>query len=554
MTKKIADADLNVAKRSFAAMFGIFLSRCSGVVRVILINAFFGAQVTLDAFNTAFRFPNSLRDLFADGALSAAFMKTLIDERLKGAEEERELIRFVIGFFFTVTLILALLGIFFAKPFISLISPKAWLTGSAIILATHLFQILIFYLPLTMLNAVVMALLGVHNMNFRAMNSSIFLSVGMLSMALLLAPLCHYWHVSAIYGLAYGALFGAILQLIYQSIPLFPFELFRRPCFNPKAWFHFKPLREVLWLMTPRMLGQGATTLALMINTFFALHLGHGTMTYVATTVTIIQVPIGLFGVATGFASLPVLTQTINQKDYAKFSQLFVDGLQLTLWFSLLTIIAIVIFVIPGYHVIFQHGKIHYTDSIKNGLLICAYSSGILFSTCSKVLVSALYALNRAWFIAYNSLLYLIVSAFFTFYLTPKFGLIGLGIAFGLGSAANFWLNYFLIYHAYTAQHYSTYPFAAAGRFFKTKLGLYSIASFFVSLLGILFIAQFWQKYEYYMGKALDFKTAFAIDFFGGILFTLITILITLHIGPPATRALTKRYCEKLFRFLRKGS
>jgi putative peptidoglycan lipid II flippase len=545
---KNSTLNLSVTKRSFAAMFGVLLSRASGVIRTILVNAIFGANITMDAFNTAFRFPNSLRDLFADGALSAAFMKTLIDEKTKGFEEEKKLIGVVTGVFFTITLLLALLAVFYAKPFIALISNQLFAHSGGLILATHLFQMLAFYLPLTMLNAIVMAILGVHNMNFRAMNGSIFLSVGMIFGALVLTPLFMHYHTSGIYGLGVGALLGAVLQLIYQIMPVLKLKLFPIPCFNPKFWFHYEPLRRVLWMMAPRALGQGASTLALMINTFFAIQLGQGAMTYVATTIIIIQVPIGLFGVATGFASLPVLTESINRKDYFGFSKLFIDSIDITLWLSMFMAFAFALFVIPAYHLVFQHGKIQYADSLQNGLALCAYSTGIIFSTGSKVLINGLYALNRTWFIVYNSLLYLIVSTIFTAFLTPIFGLIGLGFAFGLASAANFWLNYYLVSYAFESQEFGISPFAAGGRYFPSKLLSFSGLSFALSILGIWLINNFWSSYTQIMGEPLTMKISASIVIFGGLLFSLITFLLTFSSGPAPLRQPCERLVARLFK------
>jgi putative peptidoglycan lipid II flippase len=215
----------SIVKRSFAAMSGVFISRFSGVIRTIIVNAVFGANVLLDSFNLAFRFPNSLRDLFADGALSAAFMKTLVDEKAKGVAHEKTLISIACGFFLFITLLLSLFAVLYARPFVALISDAQFAASGGLDLATHLFQLLIFYLPLTMLNAIVMAILGVHNMNFRAMNGSLFLSVGMIIGAIGLAPLCKFVSLSPIYGLTVGALLGAVMQLIYQILPLLKYSM-----------------------------------------------------------------------------------------------------------------------------------------------------------------------------------------------------------------------------------------------------------------------------------------------------------------------------------------
>lgn len=523
---------LIVAKRSFAAMCGVLLSRASGIIRTMVVNAVFGANVMLDSFNMAFRFPNSLRDLFADGALSAAFMKTLIDEKLKGFDEEKELISIVSGFFLTITLLLTIIAVIFAKPFIAFISTAHFAQSGGLKLATHLFQMLAFYLPLTMLNAVVMGILGVHNMNFRAMNGSLFLSVGMIIGALLLSPLFILLHYHGIYGLGMGALLGAFFQLVYQIIPVIRLHLLPFPSFNPYRWLHSAPLKEMLWMMAPRALGQGASTLALMINTFFAIQIGQGAMTYVATTIIIIQVPIGLFGVATGFASLPILTEAINKKDYPAFSKLFVDSIDITLWLSMLMTLACALFVIPAYQLIFQHGHIHYLDTLQNGLTLSAYASGIIFSASSKVLINGLYALNRTWFIVYNSLLYLIINATLTAILTPIFGLQGLGFAYGLASAANFWLNYYLVYYAYSSQHCGISPFSAGGSFFQPKLLSFSAMSFVLSILGIWLINNFWTVYPKIFNMPLTMLTSGTIMLIGGGLFGLLSFLLTMSYGP----------------------
>jgi len=547
MGKSEVDKELDtpsIGKRSFAAISGVLLSRGSGVIRTVIINATFGANVLMDSFNTAFRFPNSLRDLFADGALSAAFMKALVDEKPKGIEAEKKLISVIAGFFLAITLLLAIIAMVFAKPFIALISDQQFVHSGGLDLATHLFQILAFYLPLTMLNAVVMAVLGVHNMNFRAMNGSLFLSVGMILGALGLAPLLHYCGFNAIYGLGIGALLGAFMQLIYQVWPLFKLNLIGLPCFNFTEWRRYSPLKQVLWMMAPRALGQGASTLALMINTFFAIKIGQGAMTYVATSIIIIQVPIGLFGVATGFASLPVLTNAINKKDTNQFSQLFTESIDITIWLALLTVIAFALFMIPAYNLVFQHGKITYLDTLANCTAICAYATGILFSAGSKVLINGLYALNSTRYIVYNSLVYLAFNATLTAILAPMYGLLGIGLAYGIASAANFWLNYYLVFLAYRNNGLGYSPYSAGGKSYKNQLVGFSILSFVIGMLGVGLIEVYWENFAAIMGFALNMFVSFGILVMGGVLFAGCCLLLTLYAGP----SVLQQQCRKFLR------
>ena len=116
-----------LAHNSILAVAGTLLSRASGVIRTLVVNATFGANTTLDAFNAAFRFPNGLRDLFADGALSAAFVKVLVDMSGNGEGAIRELIAITSGFFLFVTVLLAVIAAIFAKPFIALIGGQAFI-------------------------------------------------------------------------------------------------------------------------------------------------------------------------------------------------------------------------------------------------------------------------------------------------------------------------------------------------------------------------------------------------------------------------------------------
>lgn len=543
--KTVVD-DIDVSRkqastRSIGAMAGTLLSRCSGVLRTLIVNAYFGINVPLDAFNTAFRFPNSLRDLFADGALSAAFMTTLVVAHDQGKEAERELIAHVLGFFGLVTTAIALLGIIFAAPFLQLISNEAFINSGGYALAIPLFQLLAIYLPLTFLNAVVMAILGVHGYTFRAMNGSIFLSVGMIGGALILAPIAHLLSFPTIDGLAWGALLGAALQFVYQAWPLVGKGLLPWPNLNIFTLCRYPPLREVLRLMLPRVLGHGALTLALLVNTYFALSLGTGVITYVVTTITIIQVPIGLFGVSTAFATLPLLAEAVNSKQLNRFSQLLTEGIDTTMWLAAITTLALILFIVPVYVVIFQHGKVSYYDTLYNGITLCAYASGIIMGTGSKVLLNALYALNAARYIVVNALIYLVINVIFTLWLTPIYGVVGLGFAFGAANMMGYWINYYLVYYVYRQESLGLSPYILGGAGFFEKSILYSIFGFVAALVGTKLIVHFWLIYPQLLNAQLNFASATVILVVVGGAFTVFALLLSHLYGPPQVKGMLRK-------------
>lgn len=530
MTKAQEPTSDSLTRSSFAAMAGVLLSRASGVIRTIVVNSSFGAATALDAFNAAFRFPNALRDLFADGALSAAFMTALVENKHRGLKEEKKLIGIVVGFFGTLTLLLAAIGAYYAHSFVLLITDERFQHSGGLDIAVALFRVLAFYLPITMLNAVVMAILGVLGQSFRAMNGSIFLSVGMIVGVLFFSPLVNLLGYVGIMGLAIGAMLGAVLQMLYQLRPIVRLGLFPIPNFNPIAWYKYQPLHRIVLQMVPRALGQGALTLALAVNTYFATQIGVGVLTYIVTTVIIIQVPIGLFGVATGFAALPVLTKTINENQIKRFSQLLTTSLQTTLWLALLTTLGLALLVVPFYIVLFQHGRIVFHDTIYNCIAICSYSIGILFASGSKVLVNTLYALNATRQIVYNAFIYLIVNATLSFLLAPKFGVVGLGLSFGCATAADFWLNYFIIARIVRTKH--NYYLWKEDRYINTKLLVFSLLSFAIGILGVELIRHFWVNFGALAGFNLSFWWALLILIAGGLIITGMYVVILHKFGP----------------------
>jgi putative peptidoglycan lipid II flippase len=525
----------SLGRRHAGAIGGVLLSRCSGVARTIIVNAVLGAGTSLDAFNAAFRFPNSLRDLFADGALSAAFIKGLVDIKAEGPVAEKHLIGVVLGFFSLVTIILSAVAAFYAPEFIRLMSNQRFIASGGMELATQMFQVLIFYLPLTMLNAVMMAILGVRGDTFRAMNSSIFLSVGMVA-GVLCSPLLKHYQITPVWGLTWGAMVGVFMQLIYQAWPLLRDKTLPWPNFNPVAWWGYWPLKQILILMAPRAIGQGASTLALMVNTFFALQISAGAMTYVATTMIIIQVPIGLFGVATGFAALPVLTETLQRGDIKRFSQLLVESLDTSCWLAFFTTIGLAFLMLPLYIVIFQHGAIHFKDSILNCIAISAFATGIFFGAGSKVLLNTLYAINATRLIIVNSIVYLILSTLFSYLLTPHYGLLGLGLAFGLSSAGNFWMNYGFIKFIFTKQHKMS-PYAAGNRFYTLLYFMSTLAVIALGIGGSYMIGKFWANWPWIN----NFLHALFFALGSGVIFASVFLLLTLWFGPTALAKLVKR-------------
>lgn len=536
-----------LGRASFGAMAGVLFSRASGVVRTAVVNATFGLGVSLDAFNSAFRFPNSLRDLFADGALSAAFVKVLIDERAKSLEAEKKLIKIVIGFFSFVTFSLAIIAAIFSYPFMSLFGSEEFKSSGGLELASFLFKILAFYLPFTMLNAVAMAVLAIIGQTFRAMNSSSFLNVGIIGCAFC-SPFFLSYGVNPIYAIAIGAMLGVIFQMIYQFIPLYRLGLIGWPNFKIKDWIFYKPLHEVLILMIPRTIAQGALIIALMINTFYAIQIGSGVLSYIITATMIIQVPIGLFGVATGFAAHPILTKAIHDSQNRKFSKLLTESIDSTLWLAAMTTACFSLLIVPFYSVLFQHGKVAMYDTIQNSIAVCAYSIGIIFGAGSKILLNAFYAINSTKQIVYNAVVYLAINSTLSSILAPKFGIIGLGISYSTSTALDFFMNYFFLKKIYKKKYLGDSPYIEGGNGFQLKIVIFAICAYVFGVFGILSAKYFWQNFDHYFPFKLNFIINLVILSGGGFLFLLLCFILVKYYGPVHLRKLIEKISGKILK------
>jgi putative peptidoglycan lipid II flippase len=413
-----------LTRRTWAASLGIIVSRLSGILRALVVNAVFGPGPALDAFNVAMRFPTVLRDLFAEGALSSAFTKGIVEARAAGRDQERVLTEIVVTVFGAITLFLAALGVFWSRELVEAVTAHNFDHT----LASHCFAFLIFYLPLAMLSSVTMAHLGVRGRNFLATMASLFFNVGSILGALLLAPLFLNFGWNGVLGLATGTLLGGGLQLLVQVIALRREGIWRG--FRVKWPFEgTHPLREMTLLMFPRMVGQGAMSLALFVNTHFATAAGVGAISYITNAQNIILVPVGLFGVASGFASLPLLTAAAQAKDGSKFFELLNSASRSTLWMSSLSVVGLSLLSWPLCRLMLEYGKVTPRDTWMNALAVSAYAGSILFNSNTKVLTQGFFALGNTKQIIINSVCYLFVNATLSFLLAPKFGILGLGLS-----------------------------------------------------------------------------------------------------------------------------
>ena len=537
-----------LAKRSAYASLGVLLSRFSGVFRSQVVNAVFGASTRLDAFNVALRFPSVLRDLFAEGALSAAFTKEIVEAERNEPQSVRNLVAVVAGFFLCITLLISLLGCIFAEPIIGAVTSESFHQRGGFALAVYCFRILVFYLPIAMLSALAMSLLGNRGQTFRATIASAFFNVGTIAGALLGGTLASSFSWDPIAGLAFGTLIGGFLQFLYQLMPLVRDGVFPWPNFSPRAWMQCEPLRAMLLMMAPRAVSQGALSLALFVNTHFATAAGEGAITYITNAQVIILVPVGLFGVAASFASLPMLSKAVQERNAERLGVLLSDSLQGAFWLSWLSLFAFALMGVPFCVFLLEHGQVNPFDSVQNAVAVCAYSIGMVFNSGSKILMQGFYALNDVRRSVINASIYLGINATLSALLAPRFGIIGLGLSNSIAAASDFLLNWFFLNRVARKQNLSLNALhGTAGRTLRIQLVGLGVGAFVFGLAGVALAqlvwdpkAQIWAVFD--LGR---FFTSLGALLLLGSLWAALSALLIWFFGPENLKRLLNRVVSR---------
>ena len=401
-----ATKQTSVARSAGIVSIAVMFSRILGLVREMIFARYFGAGFLNDAYQVAFRIPNVLRDLFAEGALSAAFVKVFTDYQVNKSEQEAwKLASLVMNALAVVLSVITILGILFSRQFVDLIA-KGFSPEKAA-LATTLTQIMFPFILLVALAAVAMGVLNTKGIfGIPASASTVFNVVSIfvgLGMAYWLSgggwlnsasqdavpPTTAQW---AIIGMAIGTLIGGAAQFLMQVPSLFKIG-FR---FSPVLSFTDEGVRKVMALMAPAILGTSAVQINVLVNTFFVSDINGG-ISWLGYAFRLMQFPIGVFGVAVGTASVPVLSRMASEGKFDDFRQTLSSSLKLVFLLTLPSACGLIVLGQPIISLIYEHGgKFTAADTNMTALALAGYAIGLTGYAAIKVLSPAFYALNDA--------------------------------------------------------------------------------------------------------------------------------------------------------------
>ena len=381
-----------VAKSAGSIGIAVFCSRLLGLVREQVMAVLFGAGLSMDAFVVAFRIPNLLRDLFAEGALSAAFVTVFADyDHNRGQEATWRLANNVLLTLTILLSLLTLLGMIFSEEIIQVMAPAFGRVAGKIALTKLLTNIMFPFLILVSLAAVVMGILNTKGRFFVPAMASAFFNVGSIAGGVS----CAWWVAPAfgqppIVGMAVGTLIGGLLQLAVQLPSL------RRSGFTWRLHLNLKDegLRRIMILMIPAVIGLAATEINIFINTNFAARCAEGSVSWLNYAFRLMQFPIGIFGVAISIATLPVIARQASRGDMGALKATYVSSLTMAFLLTIPAAFGLAVLAKPIIRLIFEHGRFLNSDTIHTAEALAYYAVGLFAYATVKITVPVFYALK----------------------------------------------------------------------------------------------------------------------------------------------------------------
>ncbi len=424
-----------IARSAGAVGSAVMCSRVLGLIREQLFAALFGAGTAYDAFVVAFRIPNLLRDLFGEGALSAAFVTVFTEyDTNKGQKATWELASTVLIFFATVLSILVLMGIYWSESIVHLLAHDFQNVEGKVALTSKLTTIMFPFLVLISLSAVVMGILNTKGRFFIPALASSFFNLGSIVGGVSLTFIFPHFGQPAIAGMAVGTLIGGFLQLSIQLPALFKTG-FR---FTPKLQLNHPGLKKILWLMLPATIGLSATQINIFINTNFAAGCQEGAVSWLNYAFRFVQLPIGLFGVAFSIAAMPVLAKQAAEKQLDKLKTTFISSLVMVFSLTIPATIGLLVLAEPIIRLVFEHGVFTNTDTVKTAQALQFYALGLFAYSSVKVMVPVFYAINTTRFPVIGSFIGVAANLIIIVLIIDRLEFRGIALATSCAMSCNF--------------------------------------------------------------------------------------------------------------------
>ena len=383
---------VQTARAARSVSFAVFLSRILGLVREQVFAKLFGAGIFNEAYAVAFRIPNLLRDLFAEGALSSAFVPTFTEYlRRKGRAEAWLLANLVIGALLVLMGLFTLVLLLFSDQFVYLLAAGYAKVPGKLEVTSTLIKILSPFLMLIALASVVMGMLNTLNHFFLPALAPALFNIALISSGFLLVPWFEQQGIVPIYAMGVGAVVGGLLQLVVQL------PILHRQGYRPRLTFDFyhEGLRRIGRLVAPALLGISAVQINVVVNTQLASFLqANGPVSWLGFAFRVLYLPIGLFGVAVGIVNLREVSRLAAEARWEDIKATVSHSVKLISLLSLPSTVGLIVLANPIVELIFERGRFSSSDTTHTAYALMCYSLGLFSYSCVKVYVPTFYALG----------------------------------------------------------------------------------------------------------------------------------------------------------------
>jgi putative peptidoglycan lipid II flippase len=379
-------ADIAKGVRSFT--MGTALSRVLGLVRETVISHLLGAGMATDAYKAAFRIPNLLRDLFAENALSAAFVPVLTSQKAKGKNAENLFASNILNTLLVIVGPITILGMLASPALTRIIAfgfakipGKTALTGQ---LTAVMFPFLLF----VALAAWAMSVLNTNGSFFIPALAPAIFNIFSIVVPILLFGYLRGRGIQPVFGWAVGVTVGGLMQFLVQVPRLF------QKGFRYHLFLSFKDpeFKRMLVLFAPVAVGLSASRINFFVNTMLISNLAEKSLTWLDNAYRIMHLPLGLFGIAVGAVALPTLSRYVDEKNTMAIRETLSDSLRMVLFLTIPTSALIAFLCRPLTFVIFRHGLFTATDSIRTAGILALYMLGVPFISALRNVAVVFYA------------------------------------------------------------------------------------------------------------------------------------------------------------------
>ena len=421
--------------RALATVSGMtLLSRILGFVRDFVIARAFGAGLATDAFFVAFKLPNLLRRMFAEGAFSQAFVPILGEYKNKrSTEDTRTLVDHVASLLSIALFAITAIGIAAAPLLVWVSAPGFSADAGKFELTVTLTRITFPYIFFMSLVALAGGLLNSWSRFALPAFTPVLLNISFIAMALFAAP----YFDPPVLALAWAVFIGGLLQMAIQIPALKKIAMLPRPTLNWRAAWADPGVRRIATLMGPALIGVSVSQVSLLINTIFASFLATGSVSWLYYADRLMEFPSGMLGAALGTILLPSLSRYHASENHVEYSKLLDWGLRLTLLLAAPAAVGLAILAVPLIATLFFHGAFAAEDVFRTREALVAYTVGLTGLILVKVLAPGFYARQNVKTPVRIALISLAATQLMNLAFIGWIGHAGLALSIGLAACLN---------------------------------------------------------------------------------------------------------------------